>query len=545
MIRAAVLVFFALTGALAQQPEELGRIEGVVLDSVTGDPISAVEISLDVPAEAGRSTTDAAGRFVFANVAAGLHVLYTSRPGYLPVRPEGRRTPRLQLPRNPAAERPYATSGADGGFYGIPVAVGVGEAVSGAIRLVRRPVVVGRVLDTVGEPVRDVAVVPFLTTYDEITGESRVHDLNRDTTNDLGEFRFDALEPGSYGFRVVPPTLALGRVAARYYLPTWYPGTRNADSAGTVEVDSGEVRLRDMFFASQSGARLSLEVSSDGTWPIDGPVLVSVLPVGQTDPLRAGMVRADELVEVGELPGGAYDVIAQFRGPSGASASRQRVDLAAVDTNVRLVLSAPSTVVGRVVDASEGEGVRGVRAALTPIVESLPVQRLVSDENGILGRPGSGVPLASGSYLVTVTVVPEGMYLAGIEANGRDASSEPVEFRAGEVVEILIGLASPTGRLTGTVVDGVGGVASGAIVVLAPADGRRRQAFAATVADAAGAFEIEHAPGSYRLYAWSELNGPAYRNAAFMSSYEEYAVPVQIEPGGDVIGQITVLDGID
>lgn len=546
MIRATVLVSFALTAVLAQQPAEVGRVEGVVVDSLTGDPISAVEVSLDAPDQTGRSTTtDSAGWFALADVPPGLHVLYTSRAGYLPVRPEGRRIPRVPLPRRPAAAPPYATSGVDGGFYGIPVTVGAGQAVSGVIPLMRRPVVVGRVLDTAGEPVRDIAVVSFLTTYDEFTGEVRVHDLNGETTNDLGEFRFDGLEPGGYGFRVVPTTLGPGRVAARYYLPTWYPGTQDPGSAGTVDVESGEIRLRDMFLASQSGARLFLEVTSDGTWPVDGPVSVSLRPVGQTDPLRAGMVRAGELVEVGELPGGAYDVTAQFRGPSGASAARRRVDLAAADTNVRLVLPAPSTVIGRVVDASDGEGVRGVRAELMPIERSLPVQRFVSDENGILGRPGPGVPLAPGSYLVTITTMPEGMYLAGIEVNGRDAPDEPVQLRSGEIGEIFIGLASPTGRLTGTIVDGLGRVASGAIVVLAPEDADRRQAFAATVADAAGAFEIEHAPGSYRLYAWSELNGPAYRNATFMSRYEEYGIPVQIEPGGEVTAEIAVLDGID
>ena len=103
------------------------------------------------------------------------------------------------------------------------------------------------------------------------------------------------------------------------------------------------------------------------------------------------------------------------------------------------------------------------------------------------------------------------------------------------------------GRLAGTVADAAARVAPGAIVVLAPEDRRRRQrqVFGATVADAAGEFEIEHAPGSYRLYAWSELNGAAYRNAAFMRQYEDRGVPVQIEPGGEVVGQVMVLDGMD
>jgi hypothetical protein len=52
------------------------------------------------------------------------------------------------------------------------------------------------------------------------------------------------------------------------------------------------------------------------------------------------------------------------------------------------------------------------------------------------------------------------------------------------------------------------------------------------VTDSEGRFEIHGiAPGSYKLFAWPELEGAAYRNAEFMKEFEERGKPVKIEKG--------------
>jgi len=529
-----------LAGTAAQ--ETAGRIEGTIVDGATGNPVEGVSVSLDSPGGSGAVTTDAEGRFSFENVRPGTRVLHTSRAGYLPVRPEGRRIPRLESQLNTAGDTgPYATSGRDSPFYGIPVAVGAGET----IRILPVPVVSGRVFDLRGEPVREVTVVPFRYTYDAVTGERTILEGRGVTTNDRGEFRFNALEPGEYGFRVVPSTLDLGRIAARYFYSTWYPGATNLSSAEMVDVRSGEeTRLRDMTMVSAAaGPRLWLQVSGDGTWSVEGRVSVRVRPAGQSDDMRAGTVPAGERIDVGEWPQGAYEVAAEFRGPSGASRARQIVDLAAADTEARLILPAPVTLTGRVVDASTGEPVPGVRAELTPTRAGLAGQRLLSNGDGSFGRPGLGLPLAADTYRITVTGVPEGMHLAGIETDGRDVRNDPVELRPGQSVELVVSLAGPAGRVAGTVVDDGGREVPGAVVVLVPEDRGQRQSFAATLADAEGAFDVRHAPGVYGLYAWPELDGAAYRNPRFMSRFEDRGVVVRVEPGGELFGQLTILDG--
>jgi hypothetical protein len=48
--------------------------------------------------------------------------------------------------------------------------------------------------------------------------------------------------------------------------------------------------------------------------------------------------------------------------------------------------------------------------------------------------------------------------------------------------------------------------------------------------DIRGRYELTGiAPGSYELFAWSELEGAAYRNADFMADFEGRGIPVRIE----------------
>ena len=49
-------------------------------------------------------------------------------------------------------------------------------------------------------------------------------------------------------------------------------------------------------------------------------------------------------------------------------------------------------------------------------------------------------------------------------------------------------------------------------------------------------------PGSYRLFAWHELRDPAYLNEEFMKPYLQFARPVQVDPKGNIVTDLTVLD---
>ena len=104
----------------------------------------------------------------------------------------------------------------------------------------------------------------------------------------------------------------------------------------------------------------------------------------------------------------------------------------------------------------------------------------------------------------------------------------------------LDGLISLAG---GTVEGSIAG-ASRAIVALIPDPPNRAiHLYRASTADENGNFTISGiAPGSCRLFAWSKLNGVAYKNAEFMKSYDARGTPIIIERNGRVVIQTKLLE---
>jgi hypothetical protein len=63
------------------------------------------------------------------------------------------------------------------------------------------------------------------------------------------------------------------------------------------------------------------------------------------------------------------------------------------------------------------------------------------------------------------------------------------------------------------------------------------------VTDSNGAFTIQGiTPGSYHLFAWPELEGAAYRNAAFMRRYEGKGEPVHFGRGDQLTVRLKLAD---
>src|ERR1700687_3866763 len=144
-----ILLLIPLTTlALAQtppaQPQDQGRIEGILVNQVNGQPLRKGTVALRVmvtgPQPAGASapnsysvTSDAEGKFVFEQVDPGRYSLMADRPGYI--------------------RATYRSSG------GPSINVGPGQVVKN-IRFAITPqgVIAGRVVDEDGDPITEVRV---------------------------------------------------------------------------------------------------------------------------------------------------------------------------------------------------------------------------------------------------------------------------------------------------------------------------------------------------------------------------------------------------
>src|SRR5262249_14543882 len=119
-----------------------------------------------------------------------------------------------------------------------------------------------------------------------------------------------------------------------------------------------------------------------------------------------------------------------------------------------------------------------------------------------------------------------------------DVLKDGIEVRSTDVhLDGLISFAG--GILEGTVTR-----AHRAIVALIPdPHDSPKHLYRTATTDYNGGFTIPAiAPSSYRLFAWSKLNGAAYKNRDFMKQYETRGAAVIIEKNGRSRIETTLLD---
>jgi hypothetical protein len=169
------------TPSSAATPPNSHRIGGIVVDALTGQPLSLAEVTLAPVAsleDVQTFLTSADGRFLFANLPPGKYRLMAGRRG-------------------------YAVQGFDQHeFYMTAIVAGPGQDSEHLrFRLSPSAVLTGAVTDQWNDPVRDAEVILFEQSWS--AGSRSLHTVNRTTTNDLGYYRFAHLTPGTYAIGVI------------------------------------------------------------------------------------------------------------------------------------------------------------------------------------------------------------------------------------------------------------------------------------------------------------------------------------------------------
>ena len=184
IFRAMALLGFLLAAnaqhLVAATPPATYRIAGIVVDSVTGQPLEGAEVTIaPVTAldDAQTFLTSSDGRFLFAGLARSKYRLMAGRRG-------------------------YATQALNE-HQGFSTAIAVGPRLdSEHIRfpLVPSSVITGVVTDDWGDPVRDAKVLLFQqNTFD---GSRSLRNINQAATDDQGRYRFAHLLSGAYAVAV-------------------------------------------------------------------------------------------------------------------------------------------------------------------------------------------------------------------------------------------------------------------------------------------------------------------------------------------------------
>ncbi len=470
-----VLLFLVVGQAPAQQgtgQEKPASVEGTVVNSVTGEPLSRAHVTLTGTANPAPKTygalSGADGKFSIRSMAAGTYTVAAERVEFLTSR-------------------------------AAPVKVSAGDARTDVlVKLTPTGAITGRVVDAEGEPLERVRVSASIGDDDAANA----------TTEKKGEFRIGGLAPGKYRVYAKPPADDLPQeirtdgTAEIHYRGTYFPNVPDTISAVRVSVAAGsetggiEIHLIRAPIVNLSGTIQGISKGAGEVWLL--------VQEGCIDPnTEETTVGADGKFHLWRLDPGRYCVRASQIVQGMPALSSSPVEVYLVDKSiedVQLGLIPVSNIPGQLEYDDE-------RAKPPPAPAANQVTlRSVTLDSGT--RPAKIAE--NGSFLLEgvppdtyrINISQTGVYVKSNLLGNALADGSMLDLRNGASGQTLsVRLSSAVAELSGTVSRG-NDAAAGARVVLTMDDPAPYGFYRIVNADAAGAFTIRGIPpGKYKVLA--------------------------------------------
>lgn len=265
-------------------------VAGRVVDAVSRRPIADATVMLvptvhQFPAGAINTTaiSDANGKFSIQPLPRGSYRIYVRKTGFA----------RVTDPQT--------------------IDVGAGQSVTDVeLALHAGALIAGRILDASGRPARllTVSALRQATGLDKTTVATTAPMAQ---TNDRGEFRLDDLDAGNYLVIAAPypRPFAPPRPRAMASAPTYYPGTRDRETAQVLTVAAGQV-VGDLRFSLVllPAHEVSGVVIDEAGLPLAGMIvlLTSDPTEGGTATPATGQTDQDGAFRIGGIVSGSYHV---------------------------------------------------------------------------------------------------------------------------------------------------------------------------------------------------------------------------------------------
>jgi len=520
-----VCITSLLAGSLAQDAadtKKMATVAGTVVKEPGSQPLKKVLLHLIAEDQnsGGNYTTesDGDGRFLFENVEPARYSLLLEKTGFHPVNAHGRSSESVALTLHAGQEL------TDLLFQMLPSAV-----------------ISGRVVDGDGEALAGYGV----TLLRKRPGRDRAPAVaGQERTNDLGEYRFSGLIAGQYLIAVVPPPDVRNFMHTKDqpqkadkaekpnlgFLTTYYPGTTDFTQASSVALSPGEEMPVNFSLIPSRCYRIKGLVTGV---PANQKTMVQLLSKGLASGLNGADVAADGQFEVRCVAPGSYSLLA-FTGADGLTlTAREPVSVVAADVEgVKLTPVHSFNVSGLLrFDAPLRKPLKHATVYLKGADEA--TSSSVGTRTAQVDLYGSfqWTDLQAGTYTVHFSgdtdpdVFVKYVRVAAANNDGSFALNGP------GTVEVVVSPAG--GRIDGTVMDGDKPVA-GVTVVAVPEEKYRslEKRFGTASTDQNGHFTL-HAlpPGSYTLFAWTDLDDEEYLDEGFLKSQEANGVNVKVESG--------------
>jgi protocatechuate 3,4-dioxygenase beta subunit len=590
------LSFMLLFAQQQQQtkPEDRGTISGYIVKMGAGDPVSKAIVTLSAfnggRAQSYTATTTTGGQFAFQNLDPGQYRLSATRSGY--VRMEyGARTPNRQ---------------------GLPITVNPGQKIADVVlQLMPAGTISGRVYDRDGEPMANVNVEALKYSYQE--GQRIMNVVQTARTNDLGEYRLFWLQPGFYFVSATPPegqrgalinalsvagpdiAGAIGDIIANRgggrgnggrgagprggqqppaatpqgngadqategYIPVYYPGTTDAQSAAPINLPPGVIFSGvDLTVASVHTLRVQGQVINGVTGQPAQNAQIVLLPAqratgggGRGGIRNVGNFRSrinnQGAFEIRGVTPGSYELIAILNDRNNRMSARLPLEIGNSDVqNASLIVTPGFSLTGRL--AIEGQSATGnqdlprIRVNLRPdaaaqVAGAPPAAAVQADGTFKLDQVGRD------DYRLTVSGMPRNAYVKTARYGAVDVMSEGLRLDHQPTASLDITISSNTGIADGTVQNEKQEAEPNVTVVFVPDAARRSRLdlYRTTSTDANGHFHVEGlTPGDYRVFAWEEVEMGAWQDPDFLRTFEDRGKAVHISEGGTANIELRVI----
>jgi len=515
---------------LCAQP---ASIEGLTVDSLTGEPIPRVHVRLITGISTGATAvygavSDREGKFSIAAIRPATYIPILEKSGFL-----------------------FTSAGAKG----MPnLTIRPGQQLKGIrMELAPRAILSGRVLDEFGDPVQGSSV--SVVSVDPDTASTLLH---RETisTDDRGAFRI-VTAPGRYFLRASsrgdrdlrdrPEILPDGTKGGPYYT-TFYPSTpvkeqaRAVDAIGGKEVSGLEIRL-----SRQKGLSISGVVSGIPEGVIGRVVLQSGQKSGGFSIYRWGMASADGHFEIANIEPGYYRVWAALISKPALSSDIVEFRLEGADQNNLNLRLGPA---GQIDGVLQIEGDKTASLPGKPVIQIEGVAGSFSpqyadseiDPQGAFRLEG----IQPGKYRLTIRPLPETAYIKKVELDGSEAPDCVLDFDRGarsSRVKVTVSLRAAVIR--GQVLDENGERLASPLATVMLLDPSRKEPwgselFAQVQPDGRYSFKNVR-PGKYRLAAVDAFRVNPNNSQSEMLKLAERGEEIEIQEAARIEKDVRLL----
>lgn len=520
-----IICGFGLQARSSEEESNEFILQGRVSQDPDGQPVRKATVQVSGTLGQYSAVTDTDGRFAIGDLKPGKYVITVDHPGLV-------QTPSRRLLTSLSQEKSDIT-----------------------LRMQPAAVIVGKITDAEGDPVRAVSMTA--TRVGAMRAGGR-HDFGNGSTNDLGEFRIPELRPGRYTVVATPPqNLQVSSPGPNekvtnqsVYVATYYPGSLDKDQSVAVEAQAGSETPVNFSLLSSKAYRVTGDVEGVPASDFAQIMLTS----------ERGMEAQQQLG-----PGGTFDFPHLLPGSYRAQLTVASISRSTMQPTMQMLEANPSIEVNAEdirelhLQVDQGSSIKGrmrLDTGQTFDWTQLMVSLVNLEAVNVLRQPAMAIVAKDGTF--EVKNVPHGKYYLLVSARGqsnqlRDYFTKAVTVNGQEVgdsgfsaspgtsLDVLISAKGAT--IEGTVVDEKGKPVPSVTVVDVPDSERRLRPdlYEQETTDARGHFSLRGLnPGSYTVLGFEDLQEDV-RDPEFIKSHESQGKNVELQEGTDKSVVLTVI----